>query len=108
MPNDVVAKRFAAHNAHELEQFLSCYSSEIQVYDYPDQPIGRQGKDHIRSIFEPLFNDKAVKTTVHQQIVKGSFVIIEETVVRRGETYEYVSIYEVEDGLIKTVRFIKG
>ena len=107
-PLDVVNARMAAHNDHDLEKFLSVYSPDIQVYDYPGKPIGEKGKPHIRKIFEPLFADGAVRVEIHQQIAKGNYVVNEETVVRRGTTYEYVSIYEIEKGLIKTVRFIRG
>ena len=106
-PLDVVNARMDAHNRHDLEAFLSVYSAEIQIYDYPNTPLGRPGKAHITSIFEPLFRDKAVHVTIHHQIANGNYVVNHETVLRRGEETVYVSIYEVVDGLIRSVRFIK-
>ena len=107
-PLQVVNARMGAHNRHDLGQFLALYSDEIQIYDYPDTPLGSPGKAHLRSIFEPLFDDRAVHVTIHNQIVNGHYVVNHETVVRRGEEFLYLSIYEVVDGLIQSVRFIRG
>ena len=106
-PLEVVNARMAAHNAHDLEAFMATYSETIQVYDYPDIPLGTRGKDHIRSIFTPLFEKQAVHTTIRSHMVNNKYVVIRETVVREGETTEYIAIYEVEDNLIQSVRFIK-
>jgi len=106
-PLDIVNQRMMAHNKHNLNTFLGTYSEDIQIYDYPRIPLGKRGKDHIKSIFEPLFADGAVTTDIHYQIVQGNYVINHETVLRRGEAYNYVSIYEVRDGLIQSVCFIK-
>ena len=106
-PMDIVNKRISAHNEHDLETFLSVYSDEIQVYDYPDIPLGSAGRDHIRKIFAPLFEEKSVTTEVHHQIEHGKYVINHETVTRQGKTTKYVSIYEVQNGLIQSVRFIR-
>jgi len=106
-PLEVVNARMAAHNQHNMEAFLSNYSENIQVYDYPDVPLGQRGKEHIERIFSPLFKSKSVKVTIHSQMENGNFVVNRETVVREGKTTEYISIYEVVDGLIESVRFIK-
>lgn len=106
-PLEVVNARMAAHNAHDMEKFLATYSDTIQVYDYPDVPLGSGGKDHMRSIFESVFENKSVKTTIRSQMANQNYVVIRESVVREGDVTEYISIYEVEDGLIQSVRFIK-
>ena len=105
---DVVNARMEAHNQHDLEQFLSLYSEEIQIYDYPDLPLGSPGKSHIEGIFGPLFEENAVHVEIHNQIVNGNYVVNHETVVRRGEEFFYISIYEIVGGLIKSVRFVRG
>lgn len=104
---EVVNARMEAHNNHNLEKFLAVYSDDIQIYDYPNTPLGKKGKEHIRNIFAPLFKDKSVKTEIHHQIENGKYVVNHETVTREGKITEYISIYEVEDDLIQSVRFIK-
>ncbi|HEX7026797.1 MAG TPA: nuclear transport factor 2 family protein [Gammaproteobacteria bacterium] len=106
-PLETVNARMEAHNNHDLKAFLETYSADIQVYDYPDMPLGNKGKAHIEKIFAPLFEAKAVKTKIHYQAEVGDYVVNHETVVREGNQTEYVSIYEVKDGLITSVRFIK-
>lgn len=106
-PLDVVNERMEAHNAHDLERFLAVYADDIQIYDFPNTPLGTPGKDHLRKIFAPLFNNQAVQTQISEQMVNGKFVVNRETVTRNGRVNEYISIYEVEGGLIRSVRFIK-
>lgn len=106
-PLEIVNARMSAHNQHDMRTFLSCYSEDIQVYDFPATKLGSRGKKHIEEIFSPLFATQAVKVTVHSQMVNGNFVVNRETVVREGKSVEYISIYEVIDGVIESVRFIK-
>ena len=79
-PLEVVNKRMDAYNKHDLKAFLGTYSDDIQVYTYPDKQLGRKGKPHMRSIFEPMFKEAKVKVTIHHQIEQGKYVINEETV----------------------------
>jgi hypothetical protein len=106
-PLEVVNARMSAHNEHNLEKFMATYSETIQIYDFPDIPLGSRGKDHIRNIFAPLFKNQSVKTTIKSQMVNGKYVVNRESVVREGKITEYISIYEVENELIQSVRFIK-
>lgn len=106
-PLGVVNERMEAHNTHDLERFLAVYADDIQIYDFPNTPLGTPGKDHLRKIFAPLFNYQAVQTQISEQMVNGKFVVNRETVTRNGRVNEYISIYEVKDGLIRSVRFIK-
>ena len=104
---DIVNQRMAAYNKHDISKLMDTYSDDIQVYTYPNLRIGKKGKAHIRSIFEPLFKEGDVSVTIHKQISQGRYVVNEETVKQKGKTIRYVSIYEVKDGLIKSVRFIR-
>ncbi|MFT5196314.1 MAG: hypothetical protein ACI9EW_003806 [Cellvibrionaceae bacterium] len=106
-PLEIVNQRMAAHNNHDLVAFLALYSDDIQIYNYPNTAIGRKGKAHIKSIFEPLFSAATVSVEIHHQIEQGKYVINEETVTRQGKTFRYISVYEVMDGLILSVRFIR-
>ena len=105
-PLAVVNKRMSCYNAHDLEGFLALYSPDIAIYDYPDTFFGR-GIDHMRTIFAPLF-EAGVSVEIHHQLVSDSYVINEETVSYpdKGPTH-YVSVYQVRDGKITDVRFIR-
>jgi hypothetical protein len=105
-PLEVVNARMSAHNSHNLKVFLGTYSDDIRIYRYPDRQVGKTGKKHLAKIFGPLFSKESVHTDIHHQIENGKYVVNHETVVRQGKIAVYVSIYEVENGLIKSVRFI--
>ena len=106
LPLDVVNQRMSAYNRHDLGAFLDVYSDGIEVFNYPDSSLGK-GKKHLRGIFEPMFEEGVVQVAVHHQITKDSYVVNHETVTYGDTTTEYVSIYEVRDGLIQSVRFVR-
>lgn len=106
LPLEVVNLRMSAYNRHDLRSFLDTYSDGVKIFNYPDRLLGK-GKKHIRSIFEPMFEESVVQVTIHHQIVKDSYVVNHETVSNGDTTTEYVSIYEVRNGLIESVSFVR-
>lgn len=105
-PLEVVNLRMRAYNEHNLDAFLSTYSEEIEIFIYPDKSLGK-GKKHIKKLFENLFREGSVHVDIHHQITKDSYVINHETVVSGDKKTEYISIYEVRSGLIRSVRFVR-
>ena len=106
-PLAVVKERMKAYNEHNIDAFLKTYSDEIQIFSYPNKPLGEQGKGHLKKIFAPMFQAGNVSVEIHEQIVQGKYVVNHETVTYSGTAQKYVSIYEVEAGLIKSVQFIR-
>ena len=105
-PLAVVNLRMQAYNNHDLEAFLKTYSEEIEIFTYPDKSLGK-GKKHIKNLFEPMFKEGSISVEIHHQIAKDGYVINHETVMSGNNETEYVSIYEVRDGLITSVRFVR-
>ena len=105
-PLETVNLRMDAYNNHDIEGFLSVYADDVTIYTYPDKKLS-QGTKHLRSIFESMFEDKSVSVEIHHQIAKDGYVINHETVNYKDKKTEYVSIYEVRDGLITSVRFVR-
>lgn len=103
---EVVNQRMAAYNRHDLGAFLDTYSEGVEIFTYPDRSLGK-GKDHMRSLFEPMFEEGRVQVTLHHQIAKDGYVVNHETVSDGDTATEYVSIYEVRDGKIQSVRFVR-
>lgn len=106
-PISIVNSRMDAYNRHDLASFLNNYAEDIQVFTYPNIPLGDKGKNHLKSIFEPMFKEAKVNVKIIHQIVQGKYVINHEIVSYSGHEQKYVSIYEVENGLIKTVQFVR-
>lgn len=105
-PSEVVNKRMDAYNRHDIDSFMACYDDEIEILTYSGKSLGK-GKKHIRRIFEPMFEEGVVQVEIHYQIEKDSYVVNHETVTNGDDATEYVSIYEVRDGLITSVRFVR-
>lgn len=103
---EIVNERMEAYNAHDIDRFMDLYSEDIEIFTYPYHSLGK-GKDHLRSLFEPLFKDRNVSVEIHGQFLKDSYVVNHETVNYGNSKTEYVSVYEVRDGLIQSVRFIR-
>jgi len=105
-PLDVVNERMRAYNAHDLDAFLAVYADDVEIFTYPNMSMG-SGKAKMRGIFEPMFAEGKVKVVIQHQIAKDGYVINHEAVDYGEGDIEYVSIYEVRGGLIKTVRFVR-
>ncbi len=105
-PLEVVNLRMQAYNEHDLERFLSTYSEDVEIFTYPDKSLGK-GKKRLRNLFEDLFKEGSPQVDIHHQITKDGYVVNHETVVSGGKETEYVSIYEVRQGLIRSVRFVR-
>jgi hypothetical protein len=105
-PLEVVNKRMNFYNQHNFEQFIKLYSDSVEVYTYPDKLLA-SGKSNIVSIFEPKFSSKSLHVKIITQINNGSYVINQEIVTENGMDTKYVSIYEVKNGLITSVRFVR-
>lgn len=106
-PLAVVNARMNAYNNHDISAFLENYSDDIQVFTYPNIALGSKGKKHLKNIFYPMFKEGKVSVDIHQQITQGNYVINHETVTYNGNNKKYVSIYEVKNGLIQSVQFVR-
>jgi len=105
-PLDIVNKRMDAYNKHDLKSFLATYAENVEVYTYPTTSLAK-GKEHLKSIFEPMFKENTLHVTIHTQLENDSYVINHETVEFLGKKTKYLSIYKVENNLITEVRFVR-
>jgi hypothetical protein len=103
---EVVNKRMDFYNQHNFEEFIKLYSPDVQIYTYPDKLLGT-GTDNIASIFKPKFIAKSIKVEIISQMYNGNHVINHEIVSENGIQTKYISIYEIKEGLIKSVRFVR-
>lgn len=104
-PMEVVNKRMDFYNQHNFEEFMNRYAAEVKVYTYPDKLLGT-GADKISSIFKSKFAEKSIQVACVSQMENGNFVITNEIVTENGRDTKYVSIYELQNGLLKKVRFV--
>ncbi|MEP3210700.1 MAG: nuclear transport factor 2 family protein [Maribacter sp.] len=105
-PLEVVNKRMALYNQHNFAEFIRLYADDVKIYTYPDKLLGT-GADNITSIFKPKFAERSIQVEIVSQMHNGNFVINHEIVTENGSNTKYVSIYEVRDGLIRSVKFVR-
>ena len=103
---DVVARRAAAYNAHDIEAFLATYDENVRVYEYPDKFLG-EGKDRMRGIFGPQFAENDGSIIVHTRHALENVVLSDETVTFFGNTEHNIGVYTIRGGLIVEVRIIE-
>lgn len=103
---DVVARRTAAYNEHDIEAFLATYDENVRIYEYPDKLLG-EGTERMRRIFGPQFAENDGLIVLHSQHVLEHTVVSDETVTFYGNTEHNIGIYTVRDGLIVEVRLIE-
>jgi hypothetical protein len=103
---DIVNQRMYFYNHHNFEKFINLYSDSIKVYTYPEKLLAT-GKDNLTSIFQPKFSAKSIRVKIVNQISNGDYVINQEIVTENGTDTKYVSIYEVKNDLITSVKFLR-
>ena len=99
-----------AYNAHDLQRFVAVYSDDIRVFRLPATEPILAGKaaftDHYAT---QRFHLPGLRAEVVNRIVLGNKVIDHERVYGvRERPYEVVAVYEVADGLIRTVWFFSA
>lgn len=105
-PLEVVNKRMEFYNQHNFAEFIKLYASDVAIYTYPDVLLAT-GTDNLISIFKPKFSAKSLKVEIISQMYNGNYVINSEIVSENGIQTKYISIYEVNDGLIRSVKFVR-
>jgi hypothetical protein len=105
----IVQTQLEAYNRHDIDAFVATYAPGVRGYLYPDHATF-VGLDSLRAGYAHFFaTAPAVRATVLRRIVQGRYVIDHEelTGLPDGRTQRAVAIYEVRDGLIATVRFLR-
>lgn len=107
-PEALAQRQLNAYNARDIDSFLRVYSADVEVVEL-DGKVSLKGQDAMRARYAPMF-DKTPK--LHCELVKrmviGSWVVDEERVTGRGpELLHAAAIYEIKDGRIARIRFLR-
>jgi len=105
-PEDLAQRQLVAYNAHDLEGFLSVYSKEVKLYNFPNELI-LEGIDQMRERYATRFESANLYAEVVNRNVMGDYIIDQERVIGSGsEEVKATVIYHVSEGLIDKVWFI--
>ncbi|CAL2103290.1 SnoaL-like domain-containing protein [Tenacibaculum sp. 190130A14a] len=106
-PRGLAQEQLEAYNKRDIDAFLQPYAKDVKIYTYPDE-LNYQGIDEMRKRYAPMFkNTPDLHCKITSRIVKGNVVIDEELVTANGNTFKAVAIYEITNGKISSVRFVK-
>lgn len=102
-------KQLDAYNAQNLEEFLSVYSEDVKVMEFPTNAVTTNGIAEMRERYGRLFKENPHNhAALVSRIVKGNKVIDHEHVTGRADGIERqaVAIYEIENEKISKVWFL--
>ncbi len=106
-PEGIVQQQLEAYNNRDIDAFLKTYSKDVKVYNFPNT-LNYQGKKTMKSAYEGFFkNTPDLHCKIIKRIVQGNKVIDEEMVTANGATFGATAIYEVVNGKIAKVTFIR-
>ena len=105
-PAAVVQRQLEAYNARDLERFSATYADDVTIYRLPSLEPAITNKAKLCEVYSRRFASPNLHAEILSRIVLGNKVIDHERVVGiREQPLEAVAVYEVENGLIKTVWF---
>lgn len=106
---NVISRQLEAYNAHDLEAFLGFYARDARFFDPPDQ-LKYSGTDEARKRYGQRFSESpTVHADIADRMAQGDFVVDHEVVtgLAGNEIRHVVVIYEVKDGKIRNVWFLR-
>jgi hypothetical protein len=106
-PEAVVQLQLDAYNARDLHRFLAAYSDEVRIFRPPGPAASIVGKPALADYYATQrFNLVDLNAEVLDRMVLGNKVIDRERISGVRELpFEVAAVYEVADGLIRTVWF---
>ncbi len=103
----IIQTQLNAYNARDIDAFLNSYSEDVQVFTFPDE-LRFQGKEKMREKYADLFrNNPDLHCDIKNRMLIGNKVVDEENISVNGTNFNTVAIYEVENGKIAKVTFLR-
>lgn len=106
---DIAQGQLEAYNNQNIEAFLSWYSEDVEVYNFPYELVYK-GKDKMREKYLTAWRQNPKQQAiVTDRLTIGLTVIDKEHVTGRANGIEanVIAIYKIENGKIKQVFFIR-
>jgi hypothetical protein len=108
-PRDIVNRQLEAYNAHDIDGYCKLFARDATISDLVTGQMICNGLGEIRSVYTQRFADNPkLHCIVHQRMEGPHFAIDKETVygLASGDLH-IMAIYEVREGLIRSLRFIR-
>lgn len=106
-PEEVVQRQLNGYNAKDIDAFMDTYSDDIELYDFPAKLIST-GKEDMKKSYAGFFQRVPnLYCEIVKRITIGNKIIDHEKVRAGQQTFSAVAIYEVKNGKISKVTFIR-
>jgi hypothetical protein len=111
-PVDVVRRQLDAYNRRDLDAFCATFAPDAAIFELGATAPSSAGLAAIRERYRGLFDaSPALHSAVVARMALGRVVIDHEHVTGRNgspDVYAVIAIYEVADGLIRRVHFVRA
>jgi hypothetical protein len=106
-PEIIVQKQLDAYNGRDIDAFMDTYTEDVQLFNFPMERRS-QGQTEMRTGYAGYFETTPdLHCEIKNRIVIGNKVIDEEFITANGNNFSAVAIYEVENGKIAKVTFLR-
>ncbi|MGI9552749.1 MAG: nuclear transport factor 2 family protein [Aurantibacter sp.] len=106
-PETIVQKQLDAYNSRDIDAFMKTYSEDVQLYNFPAEKRS-QGQVEMRTAYAGYFESTPdLHCEIKNRMVIGNKVIDEEFITANNNNFSAVAIYEVENGKIAKVTFLR-
>lgn len=105
-PEAIVQRQLNAYNAKNYKAFIGTYSDDVELYNFPNQLIGK-GIDGLKRYESFFANTPNLYCEIKKRIILGNKVIDHENVRAGNNTLNAVAVYEIKKGKIAKVTFIR-
>ena len=108
-PEILAQRQLDAYNAKDIETFAACYAQDVEIFDFPSPTPTMTGRATLRERYGKLFENAALHAALVGRVVIGNIAIDEESVsgLIPDTLVRAVAMYEVSDGLIQRVWFLR-
>jgi len=108
-PIAVIEKQLEFYNGRDIDGFVSTYSQEIQLFNLGENEPFLKGHEALRERYIQRFANPKLHARIADRMVIGNKVIDFEHVsgIKDNEISKVVAIYEVAEGLIHKVWFVR-
>lgn len=110
-PVEVIRKQLTAYNNHALEDFIELFAPNVAVYDLKSSEKVLEGIDQLRERYGDRFDTSPnLYSKLLGRVSLGDIVIDDESISGFGgdNDVRIIAIYEVRDGLITRMWFVRG
>ncbi|MFN0194715.1 MAG: nuclear transport factor 2 family protein [Aestuariivirga sp.] len=104
---EIANLQLEAYNAHDIEAYMALFADDAFTHDLRTGRDIVRGAAAIREFYVARFANPSLHCTVLNRMEAGEFAIdFEELHGLPGGPVRLIAIYEVRDGLIRSVRFV--